>query len=83
MMTMIPILETPLGRLYEADCIAMMQSLEKNSVDLAFADPPFNLGKDYTSKINDRIGDVDYLTWCRIWLDEMVRVLRPGGSLFV
>ena len=83
MMTMIPILVTPLGQLYEADCITMMRSLDKDSVDLAFADPPFNLGKHYTSEINDRIGEIDYLAWCRRWLDEMVRVLKPGGSLFV
>jgi site-specific DNA-methyltransferase (adenine-specific) len=83
MMTMIPILETRLGRLYQSDCIEMMQMLREGSVDLAFADPPFNLGKDYTSKINDSMGEVHYLSWCRAWLDEMVRVLKPGGSIFV
>lgn len=72
-----------MGRLYEADCIEMMQSLEANSVDLAFADPPFNLGKRYTSKINDALAEREYLSWCRAWLDEMIRTLRPGGSLFL
>eukprot|EP01037_Dinobryon_pediforme_P018005 gene18005-18242_t len=78
---MIPILETPLGRLYQADCITMMRSLPQESVDLAFADPPFNLGKSYSSKINDNLGEPDYLIWCRAWLDEMIRVLKPdyGG----
>lgn len=60
-----------------------MQSLEPDTVDLAFADPPFNLGKDYTSKIDDGLSEADYLAWCRAWLDEMVRVLKPGGSLFL
>jgi site-specific DNA-methyltransferase (adenine-specific) len=80
---MIPILKTTLGQLYESDCITMMRTMGADSVDLGFADPPFNLGKDYTSKIDDNIKEVDYLTWCRAWLDEMVRVLKPGGSLFV
>lgn len=82
-MTMIPILQTPLGRLYEADCLDMLRTLDAESVDLAFADPPFNLGKIYTSKIDDSITEHQYLTWCRSWLDEMIRTLKPGGSLFL
>ncbi len=80
---MIPILETPRGRLYQGDCLQVMQTLEADSVDLTFADPPFNLGKDYTSKIDDSIAEHEYLDWCRSWLDEMIRVLKPGGSLFL
>ncbi len=80
---MIPILETPLGRLYEADCVTVMKSLETETVDLAFADPPFNLGKEYTSGINDDLSEDRYLDWCQAWLLEMVRVLKPGGSLFL
>lgn len=83
MRTMIPILETPLGRLYQADCMSILRMLPKESVDLAFADPPFNLGKSYSSKINDRIQEGEYLGWCKAWLDEMVRALKVGGSLFV
>jgi site-specific DNA-methyltransferase (adenine-specific) len=80
---MIPILETPLGSLYQEDCLKLLPTLDAGSVDLAFADPPFNLGKQYTSKINDARASHDYLEWCRQWLDEMVRVLKPGGSLFL
>jgi site-specific DNA-methyltransferase (adenine-specific) len=50
---------------------------------LAFADPPFNLGKKYSSNIDDDRASHDYLAWCQQWLDEMVRVLKPGGSLFL
>jgi site-specific DNA-methyltransferase (adenine-specific) len=82
-MTMIPILETPQGKLYEGDCLKVMRKIDADSVDLAFADPPFNLGKAYTSKIDDSIAEHEYLGWCRSWLDEMIRVLKPGGSLFV
>lgn len=61
----------------------MMQSLDAESVDLAFADPPFNLGKKYSSKINDALAEQEYLVWCRAWLDKMILVLKPGGSLFL
>lgn len=83
MMTMIPILETQLGKLYQTDCLAMMASIDDGTVDLAFADPPFNLKKIYASKIDDDLAENDYLEWCKQWLNQMVRVLRPGGALFL
>ena len=82
-MTMIPILTTQLGELFEGDCLEVMAAIPDGTVDLAFADPPFNLGKAYSSNINDDRDTSDYLAWCKAWLDEMVRVLKPGGSLFV
>lgn len=83
MMTMIPILQTPLGRLYEADCLQFLRTVDTESVDLAFADPPFNLGKEYTSKIDDSLADEQYLSWCNEWIGELIRTLKPGGSLFL
>lgn len=83
MLTMIPILNTELGKLYEGDCLEVMRCVEDASVDLAFADPPFNLGKKYTSNIDDDRASHEYLDWCRMWLDEMIRVLKPGGALFL
>ncbi len=80
---MVPILTTPYGQLFEHDCLDVCRALEPDSVDLAFADPPFNLGKQYSSNIDDSMAVEDYLSWCRMWLDELVRVLKPGGSLFV
>lgn len=83
MRTMIPILKTPLGELYETDCLEFMAELEPETVDLAFADPPFNLGKKYSSNINDERANHDYLDWCQAWLGAMIRTLKPGGSLFL
>ena len=83
MMTMIPILETPLGRLFQGDCLQVLRSLDAESVDLAFADPPFNLGKQYTSNIDDDLASHEYLEWCEAWLLEMCRVLKPGGTLML
>lgn len=82
-MTMIPILKTQLGELFQGDCLEVMSKIPDGTVDLAFADPPFNLGKSYSSKIDDAIDTGEYIAWSKAWLDEMIRVLKPGGSLFI
>ena len=85
MMTMLPkpILQTKHGRLFEGNCVSILQVISDETVDLAFADPPFNLGKDYSSNIEDNLPDAEYLAWCREWLTQLIRTLKPGGSLFV
>lgn len=78
-----PAYSTELGQLYRADCLQLLQQMEDASVDLVFADPPFNLDKEYPSGINDKLKDSEYLDWCEVWLGECVRVLKPGGSLLL
>lgn len=60
----------------------IMSNIEDNSVDMTFADPPFNLEKKYSS-YRDQKPVVEYLDWCRKWLGEMVRITKPTGSIFV
>ena len=57
--------------------------MEAGSVDLVFADPPFNLKKDYGEHIDDNLDDDDYVAWSYKWVSECVRVLREGGSFFL
>ena len=52
-------------------------------IDLVFADPPFNLGKTYDPGIKDNMTMSQYLNWTYKWLDECVRILKPGGRIFV
>jgi len=78
-----PDFSTPLGALTRGDCIEYLASLDSKSVDLVFADPPFNLDKLYPSKIDDDLKAEQYLEWCEAWLEQCVRVLKPGGSLFL
>lgn len=77
------VVETDRGQLYQGDCLDLLATMETGSVDLIFADPPFNLDKDYGEGVSDDLDEDHYLTWCGKWLAECVRVLDEGGSLFV
>src|SRR5437867_3567362 len=50
---------------------------------MVFADPPFNLGKTYSSKINDALEEGEYLNWSEGWITQAVRLLKPGGAFFL
>lgn len=78
-----PDFKTELGYLFQGDCISLLQSMPNNSVDLVFADPPFNLKKFYLSNIDDDLPQNEYIKWTEEWLDECIRVLKPGGSFFM
>lgn len=71
------------GILYQGDCLKLLSVLPDGVIDVVFADPPFNLGKEYGDGVSDRLEMEKYLAWSQQWLHESVRVLKPGGSLFV
>lgn len=75
--------ETALGKLYQGDCLDLMQHMKNDSVDIIFADPPFNLNKLYPSNIDDNLKSDKYIKWCQQWIDACVRILKPGGSFFI
>lgn len=79
----LPCFTSQIGTLYNGDCMQVMQDLEDDSIDLIFADPPFNLAKTYDEGIDDNLSTSEYLSWCYDWLSECIRILKPGGSLFV
>lgn len=54
-----------------------------HSVDLVFADPPYNIGKTFSGFHDKWPSEQEYAEWAYSWLDECVRVLKPTGSLYV
>jgi site-specific DNA-methyltransferase (adenine-specific) len=72
------------NRLYLGNCIDTLNTLavEGDSVDLAFADPPYNIGYAY-DLYKDNLDDHVYLTWTENWLGAVNRMLKPMGSLWV
>jgi site-specific DNA-methyltransferase (adenine-specific) len=68
--------------LYNEDCIAGLKKLDDGVIDLAFADPPFNIGYDY-DVYDDRRSSDDYLAWSADWIGQVVRVLKPDGTFWL
>ncbi|QJX00895.1 DNA-methyltransferase [Frigoriglobus tundricola] len=71
-----------LNEVIEGDCVSVLADLPAGSVDLVFADPPFNIGYAY-DVYDDRRAKADYLAWTEKWLAAAVRVLKPDGSFFL
>lgn len=67
-------------------CIDYLNKLHNNNphgvLDLAFADPPYNLSKNY-STYQDDMEERKYIDWCNEWLLGMYNNLKPGGALLV
>jgi len=73
---------TQVNRIHRGDCLEGLERVRKKSVDLAFADPPFNIGYDYDVYDDDRASG-DYLEWSRKWIEGVKRVLKPSGTFWL
>jgi site-specific DNA-methyltransferase (adenine-specific) len=71
-----------LAKIHQSDCIAGMNSLPAASIDLAFADPPFNIGYEYDVYHDAKDYD-EYLAWSRQWISAVHRVLKPTGAFWL
>lgn len=73
----------PEAQVWVGDCREILPMMvPEGSVDLVFADPPFNLGRVY-EKWDDRMTLRGYQEFTQQWMKEVVRVLRPGGAMWV
>ena len=88
--------DLPLGQILPGDCIAAMRELPAASIDMIFADPPYNLqlGGDlarpdgsHVDAVTDHWDKFDsfatYDVFTKAWLAEAKRLLKPNGSLWV
>lgn len=72
----------PWNRVYAMDCLEGLAQIEPGSIDLAFADPPFNIGYAYDVYHDDRPTE-EYLQWSRQWMAAVVRALKPTGTFWL
>jgi site-specific DNA-methyltransferase (adenine-specific) len=72
--------EHPNGRLFQGNSFDWLESLEDASVDLVFADPPYNIKKAEWDNFDSQ---EKYIEWSIRWIMQASRVLKPTGSLYV
>jgi adenine-specific DNA-methyltransferase len=65
------------------DALEALKTLPDNSIDLIFADPPYNIGKNFNGHIEKWSTEESYLEWCYKWLDLCIQKLKPSGSFYV
>lgn len=68
--------------IHHGDCVTHLKSLPDGCAQLAFADPPFNIGYDY-DVYDDSLESEKYLAWCQQWISELQRVLIPTGTFWL
>jgi site-specific DNA-methyltransferase (adenine-specific) len=71
-----------LNKVIQGDCLELFKNIPDESIDVTFADPPFNLKKGYNS-YKDSLKLQEYMHWCELWIKEMVRITKPTGIIFL
>jgi len=68
------------GTLFQGDSLEWLKSLKSESVDLIFADPPYNIRKAEWDKFESREA---YMDWSIRWISEAARILSASGTLYI
>ncbi|MCX6789024.1 MAG: transcriptional repressor LexA [Candidatus Gribaldobacteria bacterium] len=72
----------PLNKIILGDALAELKKLPDESCDVVVVDPPYNIGKDFGNNIDKReLGE--YVAWCKEWINECIRVMKPNGTMFI
>lgn len=70
--------------IYHGDAVELLsQEIKDASIDLIFADPPYNIGKKFSNFRDKWDSEEEYIKWCYIWLDLCIKKLQPHGALYV
>jgi site-specific DNA-methyltransferase (adenine-specific) len=72
--------EHPNGKLYQGESLDWLAALDSGSVDMVFADPPYNIKKADWDTFESQ---GKYIEWSMKWIEQTSRVLKPTGSLYI
>ena len=64
------------------DSLEVMKEMKDKSIDLIFADAPYNIGKDFGNNKDKWDSVHEYIDWCKQWIDESIRLLKDNGSMY-
>lgn len=70
------------NQILHGDCIETLARIDRDSVELAFADPPFNIGYEYDVYRDDRESS-EYVNWSKQWISSVHQVLKPSGTFWL
>ena len=70
------------NQIHHGSCLDKLTQLSDLSVDLIFADPPFNIGYQY-DLYDDQKTEDEYLDFCKSWISQCHRVLKSNGSFWL
>lgn len=74
--------DNELIQVIQGDCLDELRKIESNSIDLIITDPPqFGIVKD--SWDNQWNTYQDYLSWCKLWISELSRVIKDTGNIYI
>ncbi|QTA83156.1 SAM-dependent DNA methylase [Desulfonema limicola] len=62
---------------------ALSGCIPDNSVNLIFADPPYNIGKNFNGRKDKWPNEKEYLNWCYKWIDLCINKLKSDGSFYL
>jgi adenine-specific DNA-methyltransferase len=74
---------TTAHKIVHGDALDVLKELPDHSIDLIFADPPYNIGKQFGAFRDSWESDDAYAAWTQCWLDLCIAKLSPTGSLYV
>ncbi|MDP2860815.1 MAG: transcriptional repressor LexA [bacterium] len=72
----------PKNKIILGDALIELKKLPDESCDVVIVDPPYNIGKDFGNNIDKR-ELIDYVLWCKEWINECIRALKPTGTMFI
>jgi len=64
------------------DALQELKKIADNSCDIVIADPPYNIGKDFGND-SDKRELAEYVKWCKEWIDDCIRIMKPTGTMFI
>lgn len=64
------------------DCLSVLKKMKDRSVQLIFADAPYNIGKDFGNNSDKWESVHAYIEWCKTWINECMRVLSDNGTMY-
>lgn len=64
------------------DSLEVLKKMKSQTVHLIFTDPPYNIGKDFGNNKDCWDSVEAYITWCKAWIDECMRILKDNGTMY-